>query len=833
MTVMDEGDHLAHYGILRRSGRYPWGSGGNSSTPAQRSRKFLDIVASLKEKGMSEEQIAKGFGMTTTQLRDARSIARSEQKLSDIAMANRLKAKGMSNVEIGKRMGRPESTVRNLLADGEKEKVSILASTSDMLRNQVKEKTYIQVGEGVANSIGVSAEKLRASIAILRDEGYEVHSVQVPQTPGSNQKTTVKVLAPPGHTYKDVVTNMDKIQLIQQFSDDGGRSFAFGIEPPLSVHPSRLQIKYSEDGGDKADGVIYVRPGKDDISLGGAHYAQVRVQVGDGHYLKGMAIYKDDLPTGVDLQFNTNKSKKDIGTDKMAALKKLEDDPENPFGSMVRQIYKKDENGIPRRELGVSSAMNLVNEEGKWDTWSNTLSSQMLSKQSPTLAKQQLDRAYQSRKAELDEIMSLTNPAVKQKLLQSFSDDADAAAVHLKAAALPRQRNQVILPINSLKETEVYAPNFKPGEKVVLIRHPHGGTFEIPELTVNNRNAEGRKLLGNAPDAIGINSEVAKRLSGADFDGDTVLVIPNPATGGRIKTTAALKQLRDFDPQRDYKLPEGQKFKGNKQQMMGDVSNLITDMTIQGAKFDDIAKAVKHSMVVIDAEKHDLDWKRSAIENSIPSLKEKYQGAKNAGASTLISRASSRQDVPSRKQLSGKKGIDPETGKKVYVRNKPDYVNKKGQLVTPMQRSKKLAETDDARTLLSKDGGTVIERVYADHSNKLKALANTARKEMIRTESLPYSPSAAKHYANEVAQLNAKLNIALKNKPLERQARLIADATVSERRRANPSMDRDEIKKLSYRALEVARVRTGAQRKTIKIEPQEWDAIQAGAIRPT
>ena len=37
---------------------------------------------------------------------------------------------------------------------------------------------------------------------------------------------------------------------------------------------------------------------------------------------------------------------------------------------------------------------------------------------------------------------------------------------------------------------EIYAPNYRDGENVVLIRYPHGGIFEIPELIVNNKFAE-------------------------------------------------------------------------------------------------------------------------------------------------------------------------------------------------------------------------------------------------------------------------------------------------------------------------------------------------------
>ena len=94
-------------------------------------------------------------------------------------------------------------------------------------------------------------------------------------------------------------------------------------------------------------------------------------------------------------------------------------------------------------------------------------------------AKKQLNLAAADKQSEFDEICSLTNPTVKKALLKSFADDCDAAAVHLQAAALPRQKYQVILPLTSIKDNEVYAPNYKNGETVALVRYPHGGTFEL------------------------------------------------------------------------------------------------------------------------------------------------------------------------------------------------------------------------------------------------------------------------------------------------------------------------------------------------------------------
>jgi DNA-binding CsgD family transcriptional regulator len=816
--IIEEENYLMHYGILRRSGRYPWGSGG---TQEERNRTFLGMVEDLRSKGMSETEIARGFGITTTELRAARSMAVTARRQSDIAMAQRLKDKGYSNVAIGERMGINESSVRALLAPGQAAKADVLGAVTGMLKDQVATKGMIDIGTGVERHVGVSSTKLATAVAMLKEEGYTVHYLKVEQL-GTGQQTTIKVLAGPNVKYGEVYRGRDNIRQITEFSNDGGRTF-LGIDSPLSVNSKRVGVRYAEDGGTSADGVIYVRPGVKDLSLGNARYAQVRIAVDGSHYLKGMAVYKDDLPPGVDLVFNTNKS--DTGN-KLDAFKKMKDDPDNPFGAVVRQIYSIDPKTGKKK---LASACNIVNEEGDWEKWSKTLSSQMLSKQAPTLAREQLAITLERKKRELDEIMSLSNPSVRKKLLESYSDDVDSAAVHLKAAALPRQGSHVILPVNSMKETEIYAPNYRDGERVALIRYPHGGIFEIPELTVNNRQPEAKKLLGRARDAVGINSKVAERLSGADFDGDTVLVIPN--NHGKVKTEPALQGLINFDPKSAYPGYAGMKKMSARTKAfeMGDVSNLITDMTIRGATQTEIARAVRHSMVVIDAEKHGLNWKQSAIDNGIPQLKAKYQGSAKAGASTLISRASSRKDVNERKARSAQEGgpIDLKTGAKVYTPTGNSWVDAKGKTVFKTQRSTKLAEASDAHSLSS---GTPIERIYADHSNSLKALANKARLAMVRTNLTPYSPTARTVYAKQVASLNAKLNIALRNAPLERQAQILANSIVSQKKAANPDLEPSEIKKLKAQALKEARLRTGAHKERVDISNDEWAAIQAGAI---
>lgn len=816
MFEISEEDYLAHYGTPRHSGRYPWGSGGEEDGVGPRNASFLEYVDGMKAKGLSEVEIAKGLGISTTQLRVQKSIEKNRIKQDQVNMAQRLKDSGYSNVAIGERMKLNESSVRALLAPGQKDKLDVLHTTADMLRSQVAKKGLIDVGTGVEHHLaGVTRDKLNASIALLQNEGYKVHYVKIMQL-GTNKETTVKVLSAPGIGYSEVFKKRYEIQQITDFSEDQGRTFN-SPRPPVSIDSKRVAVRYAEQGGTDADGVIYVRPGVDDISLGASRYAQVRIAVDGTHYLKGMAMYKDDLPPGVDLMFNTNKSSTGNKLDAMKKMNRTPDDKvdlENPFDSAIRRQH---------------GAMNVLREEGNWETWSRNLPSQFLSKQSPSFAKNQLDLAYLSKKEELAEIMALSNPTVKKKLLETFASSADSSAVHLKAASLPRQSFHVILPINSVKPTEIYAPRYRNGEKVALVRFPHGGTFEIPVLTVNNRQPEAKKLLGDVQDAVGINAKVAERLSGADFDGDTVLVLPNDS--GLVKSSPALEALKGFDPKTAYPKYPGMKEMTPDQKafQMGDVSNLITDMTIKGANTTELARAVRHSMTVIDAEKHKLDWRASAKDNGIRQLKAKYQGGANKGASTLISRASSEARPNERKDRAAAEGgpIDRVTGKRVYTETGASYVNKAGQTVTKTTKSTQLAEADDANALSS---GTTIEKVYASHSNRLKDLANQARLAQLDTPNLKYDDQAKKVYNKEVASLNAKLNIAISNRPLERQAQIVANATLSQKRQANPNLDKDDLKREKSKALIAARARTGALKQRIDITDAEWNAIQAGAI---
>ena len=832
-------DILMHYGVKRRSGRYPWGSGDN---PYQHSGDFLSRVEELQKQGLNEKEIAESIGISTTELRLQKRLATHERRALEADRARSLREDGKSLNEIAEIMGyNNDSSIRALLNETTADNKNKARVTAEILKRELETKGMLDVGAGVELELGISKQKLEEAIRILELEGYNVYGVGIPQVTNPGKQTTTMVLTNPEVAYKDVYQNMGNIQPVTDYhSTDGGNNFQ-KREYPASIDASRIQIRYGDDGGASKDGVIELRRGVQDLDLGNSHYAQVRILVNGSHYLKGMAMYSDDMPDGVDIVFNTNKKS---GTPKMDVLKKIKDDPDNPFGATIKangQSFYDDPNGkfidpLTGKKQSLS-AINKLKEEGDWDTMSRNLSSQFLSKQPMQLIKRQLNLTYADAEAEFDEICALTNPTIKRKLLMDFANECDSATVHLQAAALPRQKTQVILPITALKESEIYAPNYKDGEQVALIRYPHGGTFEIPVLTVNNKNKSARSILGNVMDAVGINAKVAERLSGADFDGDQVVVIPTNSKV-KIKSTDELKGLKGFDAKTEYSTEgkTGVKLmtKAETQKQMGVVSNLITDMTLRGATESELVRAVKHSMVVIDAEKHKLDYKQSEKDNGIAELRQKYQRQvdsdgnviKEGGASTLISRKKQDVRVPERQ---GSGTIDPETGKVSYKESGRTYVDKDGKVQKATTKVKLMNVTEDARTLSS---GTLQENAYADYANKMKALANAARKESVNTGRLKYDPNAKEVFSTEVDSLKSKLNIAAKNAPRERRAQALANSVVKAKQQDNPDMDKKEIKKASNQAIIDARISVGASGKDsrIRITDNEWKAIQAGAI---
>jgi len=921
-------EELIHYGMPRRSGRYPYGSGDN---PYQHSKDFLGRIKELKEsnftytdengkKWTGDNAIAKSMGLTSSEYRRQVSWANYEERCLQVATAKSLQEDGLGPTAIGKKMGINESTVRSLLNPGSEDKMNQAMETVNLLRKNLEEKGMIDVGSDVARELGISKERLDMAIDYLeKAEGCPVYKGGIPQPTNPGQQTNQRVLCLPGTKHNEIY-DYDKVKTINDYvSDDGGDTYHKKFTYPESLDSKRLKIRYNEEGGLEKDGIIELRRGVPDLSLGDSRYSQVRILVDGTHYLKGMAVYSDKMPDGVDVIFNTNKSK---GTPMTDVLKKIKSDPDNPFGSLIKDAdkggqYWYDDPKTGKKKLGL---INKRADEGDWDDWSNAIPSQFLGKQSLTLAKKQLNLAKADKMAEFDEICALTNPTVKKHLLEKFADGCDSAAVSLKAAALPGQKYHVIVPINSLKDNEVYAPNYENGSKLALIRYPHGGTFEIPILTVNNKHAAARKLLGtDVIDAVGINHKIAEQLSGADFDGDTVMCIPTHDRQGKVKITnqQPLKELEGFDPKLAYGGTKKVDTNGkehyyrngveypimkNTGTQMGVISNLITDMTLAGAPNDKIARAVRHSMVVIDAEKHKLDYKASEIDNNIAALKKEYQqkeDGSSGGASTILSRAKGQQSVDKRQgsykiNMPGDKDYDPSRpdgaklwktaddlyypsreynkktgtmtirttdGKKItydvndkdaYDRYNPvkrvddktgevSYTDKTGtisyKLKKRTQESTKMAETDDAYTLVSTKAHP-MEIVYADYANSMKALANQARIEMRNTGKIEYSSTAKKTYQKEVSSLMSKLNNALLNTTRERAALRLANAEINSKKEAykkenGTDMKPADAKKVSQQAVSKYRqkVKSVARRdRDITISDKEWEAIQAGAI---
>lgn len=841
--ITSESNILEHYGTKRHSGRYPWGSGDN---PYQHSGDFLSRVEELKKKGLSEKEILETinnslpdeYKMGLTEFRTARQKAGHDRKALEYDQIRALKDDGLGWKEIGDKLGMSESSVRSKYNNAIGEKASQAEKIAATLKEEVDKKGMIDISEGANQVLGVSESKLDEAAYILEAEyGYQRYGVGIRQPTNVRQQTNITVLAKPEFDQKYAYQHQDQIDSLGDYhSDDGGETFT-KLQRPSSLDSSRVAIRYGDEGGLDKDGVMEIRRGVPDLDLGKSHYAQVRILVDGDHYLKGMAVYSDDLPDGVDVMFNTNKPS---GTPKMKVLKEAKADPDNPFGAAIKANGQSMYIGDDGKEH--LSPINKLKEEGDWDTMSRNVSSQFLSKQPKKLIENQLNLTVADYKAQYDEIMRYDNPTVKKKLLNDFADTVEGTSMTLKASAFPGQSTKVILPINKIKETEAYCPTYENGTRLALIRYPHAGTFEIPIVTVNNKNVSGKRNLGAIQDAIGINAKVAERLSGADFDGDTVMVIP-VTDKVNIKSTRALKALEGFDPKTAYAVPEGNPNnvrlmkKEEKQREMGVISNLITDMTLRGADEDELARAVKHSMVVIDAEKHKLDYKRSERENGIPELKQKWQirvdeeGATHyGGASTLLSRRKQTVRVPERR---GSIRVDKETGEYIYKESGRTFTDPKtGKERKAEDTVSLISETKDARTLSS---GTIQENLYADFSNKLKAMANQARKEAVNMKGIQRNPEAAKTYAPEVASLKEKYNNMIANKPKERKAMLIANANIKakiQEQGLDPTIDKKEIKKISSVEMQRARDSVGASGRKSKVTftDREWEAVQAGAI---
>lgn len=934
---LDPTEYVEWTGVKRKSGRYAWGSGENPYQHEGWGTNLLKL--DMLNGDESESNIKKIFGEEATKkwYNEEKKKWRYYEKCYQSDQARKLAEKGteqngwqpMGATEIAKtiseRTGQHinESSIRSMLDEKRVANLQHARKVANSIKEIVDEKGMVDVGTDVERELGITRTKMDFALSLLEDEGYHIYKSRMAQVTNPQQRITQQILTTPEHEYKDVYDLKNVTSLLDYKSNDNGITISEKepLKSPVSLDSKRLKINYKEDGGIDKDGMIEIRRGVKDLALtdstgksSEACYAQARIMVDGTHYLKGMVVYSDDLPKGVDVVFNTNKKK---GTPMTEVLKPIKDDPENPFGSLIKeQNYYIDKDGIKRQGV-----INYRAIEGDWEEWKDALPSQFLAKQSYRMAQKQLSQSKQKSYDELASIEKITNPTIKKYYLNKFAENCDKSAVELKAAALPGQKYQVLLSLPTIKNTEVFAPNYENGTKLALVRFPHAGTFEIPILTVNNKNKAGiNSITMQAKDAVMVHPSVAAQLSGADYDGDTVMCIPTHDSAGKVKVSSRsyLKDLVDFEPKTDYGASSkktdnngvthyydaagneypimGEKYK---QKQMGVVSNLIMDMTMAGATDTEMAKAVKHSMVVIDAEKHKLNYKKSEVDNDIAALKAKYQ---TGGASTLITRAKSEEHVLKTqgtpkinikgkdwydsskpegsliyktsedlyypdydkdkktgivtiKTTTGKKiQYDPSneverekyapvrtatttSGKKVYdsrITNKDGTIEYRA--LTRTQSSTKMYEAQDARELIS-DRHHPMEELYADYANSMKGLANQARKEYATTKGQTYNPAAAKTYSTEVSSLKSKLNTALKNAPIEREAQRRANAEVTLKKaeaiQSGKEMTNEDVKKASQKAITKYRAELGSVKRrdrNIPITDNEWEAIQAGAI---
>jgi hypothetical protein len=862
MPYISYEDFLAHKGTPQRfafdpngSGRYREGSGEN---PFQH-QAFLNLgqqIRYLTQQGLSDKAIAEKLGIyasdydeehgrpSSKKVREIRAAVKELEYQNNCMTARKLYSdmmtkNGKANVsEIARQMKTNESNVRNYLKDYEDERKLQIIGTANFLRDKMKDTRFLMLGEAAELDLGITPEKLDAAITLLEQEGFHKEIIKENQLT-TNHKTTIELLCRPEDTWGDIQRNKDEIDYIVECSPDKGKTI-WAPEYPAAISSDRVKIRYAEDGGKSKDGVIELRRDVPDLSLGDSNYAQVRINVDDKLYLKGMALYSDDIPEGYDIVFNTNKSNSKSFEE---VLKPLKAGAANPFGATIKakgQYHYTDENGEDK--LG---AINKLNEEGDWGTWSKTLSAQFLSKQPEKLIEKQLKATVLEKEDELSDIHTITNPVVRSKFLVDFGDACDKSASELKSTGFPGQASYVITPIPSLKENEVYAPKFENGQRVTLVRYPHAGPFEMPVLTVNNSNKEAKQTLGNPRDAIGIHPTAAAQLSGADFDGDTVVLIPISGGTGNYKTSLRtepyIESLRTFDPD-IYKRPDNAKpiKEDTKQREMGKITNLITDMSFQHPTEDEVARAVKHSMVVIDCVKHNYDYKKSAEDNRIEELKKKYQKNPDkkrgyGGATSIVSLSDSTTRVDERESTST---IDPETGKRVYKETGrttyTDYRdnNKEKWAFTKVKR---MSEVDDAMDLVSAIKHPV-EILYANFANHMKSYANSTRKEAVTLKKDQYSREAADKYAGEIESINEKLDTYKRNKPRERMALIYGNQVLKAMKKEDPTLtekgQEEHLKRVKQQIATASRAKYGSDRKGVQIHltDKEWEACNAGAF---
>lgn len=74
------------------------------------------------------------------------------------------------------------------------------------------------------------------------------------------------------------------------------------LNPTNNISADRILVSMDS----KKEGIIEIRPGVPELSLGDKRYSMVRVFIGvSKHFIKGMAVYSEEIPEGYDIVFYT------------------------------------------------------------------------------------------------------------------------------------------------------------------------------------------------------------------------------------------------------------------------------------------------------------------------------------------------------------------------------------------------------------------------------------------------------------------------------------------------------------------------------------------------
>ena len=280
---------LTHYGMPRRSGRYPWGSGED---PYQHSIDFLGRVEEMRKNKFTytdkdgktwtgDNAIAKSMGLTSSEFRIELSLCNSERRMKQVARAQSLRDDGLGYTEIGRLMGVRESTVRSWLEEKAAAKMVEARLTADFIQDQVDKYGMVDVGKGAAAELRISNERMKEALYILENNGYPVYGGGIPNVTNPGKQLNQTVVCKPG-TKANEIYDFSKVHALNEdryITRDGGETFVKKFQYPASMDSKRMMIRYNEEGGLEKDGIVEIRRNVPDLSLGESRYAQVRILV--------------------------------------------------------------------------------------------------------------------------------------------------------------------------------------------------------------------------------------------------------------------------------------------------------------------------------------------------------------------------------------------------------------------------------------------------------------------------------------------------------------------------------------------------------------------------